>query len=230
MTESALLKDFRRTAANATQGCIVLEKPDLLKQIVERNGAKDTTIRETATMELSGLRSRPSQYNPGNEIPEERRHIVFAVHGKRIMNELISSPVNLKEGYFHRVFCLVDVSHIAQHIATDKESFHGNWQTNQTRQAAQKFFQEFLSEQGLLGRDISKPQTAEIVNEFTKELDTSFKQLVDSVDENDLMTLIYTIQRTTIFTKRYGTNWSRIRLIGDCGRGFTLNMEVIRTS
>ena len=110
-----------------------------------------------------------------NEIPEERRHIVFAVHGKRIMNELISSPVNLKEGYFHRVFCLVDVSHIAEHIATDKESFHGNWQTNQTRQAAQKFFLEFLSEKGLLGRDISKPQTAEIVNEFTKELDRLLK-------------------------------------------------------
>ena len=78
MTESALLKDFRRTAANATQGCIVLEKPDLLRQIVERNGAKDTTIRETATMELSGLRSRPSQYNPGNEIPEENWVYRFA--------------------------------------------------------------------------------------------------------------------------------------------------------
>ena len=76
MTESALLKDFRRTAANATQGCIVLEKPDLLRQIVERNGAKDTTIRETATMELSGLRSRPSQYNPGNEIPEENLSLI----------------------------------------------------------------------------------------------------------------------------------------------------------
>lgn len=116
------------------------------------------------------------------EIPEERRHIVYAVHGKRIMNEVISQPINLKDGYFTRVFCLVDVSHLAKHIRTDKESFVGNWETNQTRHAAQKFFVEFLSEQGLLGRAASKTQTTEIVNEFTKELD----RLLKTIDFKDL--------------------------------------------
>jgi hypothetical protein len=72
------LKDFRRTAAGATQGCIVLERPDLLKEIVERHGAGDTTLRKTAMPELEGLRSRPSQYNPGNEIPEENWVYRFA--------------------------------------------------------------------------------------------------------------------------------------------------------
>ena len=78
MTESPLLQDFRRTAADATRGCIVLERPDLLKEIVERHGATDTTIRNTATGELDGLQSRPSQYNPGNEIPEENWIYRFA--------------------------------------------------------------------------------------------------------------------------------------------------------
>ncbi len=78
MTESPLLQDFRRTAADATRGCIVLERPDLLKEIVERHGATDTTIRNTATVELGGLQSRPSQYNPGNEIPEENWIYRFA--------------------------------------------------------------------------------------------------------------------------------------------------------
>jgi hypothetical protein len=78
MTESSLLQDFRRTAADATRGCIVLERPDLLKKIVERHGATDTTIRNTATVELDGLQSRPSQYNPGNEIPEENWIYRFA--------------------------------------------------------------------------------------------------------------------------------------------------------
>ncbi len=78
MTESSLLQDFRRTAADATRGCIVLERPDLLKEIVERHGATDTTIRNTATGELDGLQSRPSQYNPGNEIPEENWIYRFA--------------------------------------------------------------------------------------------------------------------------------------------------------
>ena len=78
MTKSPLLKDFRRTAAKATQGCIVLERPDLLKEIVERNGAKDTTLRKMAMPELIKMRSRPSQYNPGNEIPEENWIYRFA--------------------------------------------------------------------------------------------------------------------------------------------------------
>ena len=78
MTKSPLLNDFRRTAAKATQGCIVLERPDLLNEIVERNGAKDTTLRKMAMPELIKMRSRPSQYNPGNEIPEENWIYRFA--------------------------------------------------------------------------------------------------------------------------------------------------------
>ena len=78
MTTSPLLQDFRRTAAKATRGCIVLERPDLLKELVERHGATDTTMRQTASVELDGLQSRPSQYNPGNEIPEENWIYRFA--------------------------------------------------------------------------------------------------------------------------------------------------------
>lgn len=75
LTESKLLKDFRETAAQATRGCIVLERPDLLKKVVDDNGAKDTTARKTAMAELEAMASRPSQHNPGNEIPE--KHWVY---------------------------------------------------------------------------------------------------------------------------------------------------------
>ena len=78
LTESPLLNDFRKTAAGATRGCIVLERPDLLRQVVERNGAKDTTLRRTAMAELEAMQSRPSQHNPGNEIPEENWLYRFA--------------------------------------------------------------------------------------------------------------------------------------------------------
>ena len=78
MTESPLLQDFRRTAAQATRGCIVLERPDLLKQVVERNGARDTTLRQMAMPELEQMASRPSQHNPGNEFPEENWAYRFA--------------------------------------------------------------------------------------------------------------------------------------------------------
>lgn len=68
--ESAFLRDFRETAAEHTRGCIVLERPDLLQQLVERHGARDTTARGTAVAELAAMKTRSSQYNPGHEIPE----------------------------------------------------------------------------------------------------------------------------------------------------------------
>jgi len=78
MTESRLLADFRATAAKATRGCIVLERPDLLKQVVERNGAHDTTARKQAMAELEALRSLHSQHDPGHEIPEKHWLYRFA--------------------------------------------------------------------------------------------------------------------------------------------------------
>jgi MoaA/NifB/PqqE/SkfB family radical SAM enzyme len=68
---SAFLRDFRETAAQATRGCIVLERPDLLRQLIERHGARDTTARGTALEELAAMQPRPSQYWPGQEIPEQ---------------------------------------------------------------------------------------------------------------------------------------------------------------
>ena len=70
MTGSAFIKDFRETAAKATRGCIVLERPDLVKEIVMRHGARDTTQRGTALPEVEALQPRNSQHDPGNEVPE----------------------------------------------------------------------------------------------------------------------------------------------------------------
>ncbi len=68
--QSAFLRDFRHLAASTTRGCIVLERPDLLRELVERHQARDSTARGTALEELSRLSVRTSQYNPGHEVPE----------------------------------------------------------------------------------------------------------------------------------------------------------------
>jgi MoaA/NifB/PqqE/SkfB family radical SAM enzyme len=68
---SAFLRDFRALARSATRGCIVLERPDLLKQLVEQHGAADATARGTALAELAAMAVRTSQYNPGHELPEK---------------------------------------------------------------------------------------------------------------------------------------------------------------
>ncbi len=69
--QSEFLRDFRALAQATTRGCIVLERPDLLKQLVEKHGAQDATVRGTALAELEVMQPRTSQYNPGQEIPEK---------------------------------------------------------------------------------------------------------------------------------------------------------------
>ncbi len=68
--QSAFLADFRKLAAETTRGCIVLERPDMLKALVEKHEAKDSTVRKTAAAELEAMTIRTSQYNPVAEIPE----------------------------------------------------------------------------------------------------------------------------------------------------------------
>ncbi len=78
MSNSAFLQDFRTTSAKATRGCVVLERPDLVKALVLKHGAHDTTQRQTALAELDKLEPRNSQHLPGQEIPEEHWMYRFA--------------------------------------------------------------------------------------------------------------------------------------------------------
>jgi len=78
MTQSAFLKDFREESAKVTRGCIVLEKPDLIKQLVVKHGAKDTTARQSAMAEIEAMTPRNSQHNPQTQIPEEHWAYRFA--------------------------------------------------------------------------------------------------------------------------------------------------------
>jgi MoaA/NifB/PqqE/SkfB family radical SAM enzyme len=71
MRDSAFLRDFRDLSARHTRGCVVMERPDLVKELVQRHGARDTTTRGTAMAELNEMQPRFSQWLPGEEIPEE---------------------------------------------------------------------------------------------------------------------------------------------------------------
>ena len=78
MTRSDFLDDFRRTAAQATRGCVVLERPDLVRDLVTKYGARDTTQRQSAMAELVQLQPRGSQHDPDQVIPEEHWMYRFA--------------------------------------------------------------------------------------------------------------------------------------------------------
>ena len=68
--ESDFLRDFRQAAATHTRGCIALERPDVMQALIDKHSAQDSTARKTAVEELEAMEMRPSQYNPGTEIPE----------------------------------------------------------------------------------------------------------------------------------------------------------------
>ncbi len=68
--DSAFLRDFREVAATYTRGCILLERPDLLQDLAQRHGARDSTARGTVLAELDAMTPRSSQFHPGDEIPE----------------------------------------------------------------------------------------------------------------------------------------------------------------
>jgi MoaA/NifB/PqqE/SkfB family radical SAM enzyme len=85
LTRSSFLKDFRDVAAQHTRGCIVLERPDLVKELAAKHGAGDTTIRQTAVAELDSMTPRTSQYRPGEEIPE--KHWMYRLAKKYFFND-----------------------------------------------------------------------------------------------------------------------------------------------
>ncbi len=58
----------------------------MLREIILRNGAKDSTARQTAMQELMAMKNRPSQYWPGDEIPE--RHWAYRLVKKYLFSDL----------------------------------------------------------------------------------------------------------------------------------------------
>jgi hypothetical protein len=45
MRDSEFLRDFRQLSARHTRGCVILERPDLVRELVVKHGARDTTQR-----------------------------------------------------------------------------------------------------------------------------------------------------------------------------------------
>ncbi|MCG8650490.1 MAG: radical SAM protein [Pirellulales bacterium] len=83
--ESEFLRDFRALTAQHTRGCVIMERPDLLVELAEKHGARDTTARHSVIEELKNVTPRRSQYQPGDEIPE--RSFVYRWAKKYAFND-----------------------------------------------------------------------------------------------------------------------------------------------
>jgi MoaA/NifB/PqqE/SkfB family radical SAM enzyme len=94
MVQSEFLSDFRQLAQQTTRGCIVLERPDLLRDLVVRHGSRDATVRQSALAELEAMEVRTSQYLPGAEIPEKS-------WAYRLIKKFLYNDFGVYDGYDH---------------------------------------------------------------------------------------------------------------------------------
>ena len=76
--QSEYLSDFRKMSSETTRGCIMLERPDKVKEFVEKHNAPDGTARKTALPELEAMQNRPSQWNRTEQVPEKNWIYKFA--------------------------------------------------------------------------------------------------------------------------------------------------------
>ena len=113
-TKSEYLADFRQLAQETTRGCIVLERPDLLQQLVERHGAKDSTARGTALQELQAMIPRTSQYHPGHEIPEKNLYY-------RLAKKFLFNDFGVYQGHDHTTTAAPFVMGKTKPVATVEE-------------------------------------------------------------------------------------------------------------
>lgn len=75
---SPLNERFRTDIAKLTRGCILMDNPQALRDLVQSCGAADSSGRGRALQELAAMRCCPSHHCPGSEIPEKSWFYRFA--------------------------------------------------------------------------------------------------------------------------------------------------------
>ena len=76
--QSGFLEAFRTFTRRTTQGCVIMEHPELLKEFLRSQGARDSSGRGTGYQELEAMRPHTSHHVPTGEIPEKSAAYRFA--------------------------------------------------------------------------------------------------------------------------------------------------------
>ena len=127
------------------------------------------------------------------KIPPLRRHIVYTVFGKRIFNKELDLAIRIKGDFADRVFCIVDLSILADQLTSNKENFKKGIHTNDCKSKVEDGFWGFLEDQKLL--NVEFQQDIQVVtNELTQQLD----KLLDMKDFKDLNPFLNPRKRTSL--------------------------------
>ena len=78
ISNSSFLKEFRESVAAKTRGCVIMEHPEMLEAMLEKDGVVDSSGRGAFKQELSCMGCATSHHVPGCEIPEKSWAYRFA--------------------------------------------------------------------------------------------------------------------------------------------------------
>ncbi len=106
------------------------------------------------------------------DIPEDNRHMVYSVYGKRIKNEQVDFAYQIIGDKNNKVFGIADVSVMADELTTGKEDFIKSKRSYAIRNKIKNEFKEFLKSEGLIRQDSESNSSISITsNELTRRLD-----------------------------------------------------------
>ena len=111
-----------------------------------------------------------------DEIADDLRHITYYVYGKRIKNESVDWIAQVKPQYEKRIFCMADVTVLADHLTSNKENFERHFHTNKIIGKVKRDFYEVLKSNGYL-RNAPKEitDTQVVINELTERLNKALR-------------------------------------------------------
>ena len=135
-----------------------------------------------------------------DKIPESSRHIIYTIFGKRIHSKELELAVKIKGDYPSRVFCIVDLSILADQLTSNKENFKRNIQTNDCKLKVESGFLKFLEEHDLLNKEFQQDNQI-VTNELTRILD----KLLDTKDFKDLNPFLSPKKRKILIRDTDGT-------------------------
>jgi hypothetical protein len=112
-----------------------------------------------------------------SELPDENRHIVYTVFGKRIFNEHLEFEHHIVDDQRNRIFGIVDVSVLAKYLLGNKEEFQKHHEVNNVKQKIEKAFYDFLIDIGFIKDSRQQALKADI---FTNQVESGLTAANDS--------------------------------------------------
>jgi hypothetical protein len=112
-----------------------------------------------------------------SELPDEDRHIVHTVFGKRIFNERLEFEHQIVDDQRDKVFGIVDVSVLAKYLLGNTEEFQNDQKGNHVKLKIKKVCNDFLIDTGFIKDSQQQAPKANIfMNEFARRLDKQLQQ------------------------------------------------------